>query len=63
MEVLENVAAEYKELSDDKNTVVNYITGNTGQKIVASLLKNLSVMEDGDENDDNPISDSASKAL
>lgn len=35
-----------------------------GQKIVTSLLKNLSKMEgDVDDNDDNPISDSASKAL
>lgn len=42
----------------------NFITGVIGQKIVASLLKNLSKMEeDVDDNDDNPISDSASKAL
>ncbi len=42
----------------------NFITGAYGQKIVASLLKNLSKMEgDADDNDDNPISDSASKAL
>ena len=46
----------------NKNAV-NFITGNYGQKIVASLLQRLSAMEDGDDNDDNPISESASKAL
>lgn len=63
MEIWENVAAEYKEISEENKNAVNYITGTNGQKIVASLLSNLSVMEDGDESDDNPISDSASKAL
>lgn len=42
--------------------VVNYIVGGYGLKIVAGLLKNLVAMSDEDS-DDNPISDSASKAL
>lgn len=43
--------------------VPNFITGALGQKVVTSLLQRLSTMEDGEDNDENPISDSASKAL
>lgn len=46
MEIWENIAGEFKETELENPT--NYITGVNGQKIVASLLKNLSVMEDQD---------------
>lgn len=50
MEVWENMAAEFKENSDTKK-VQNFITGQIGQSIVTSLLKNLAVMEDAEDSD------------
>lgn len=62
-EVWENIAAEYKNDRDIGGTLSNYVVGNVGTAVVSLLLKNLAVMEDEDDNDENPISDSASKAL
>lgn len=64
MEVWENIADQYKELTDAGNkNVANYIVGGYGLKIVAGLLRNLVAMSDEEDSDDNPISDSANKAL
>lgn len=64
MEVWENIADQYKELTDAGNkNVVNYIAGGYGSNIVAGLLRNLVAMSDEEDSDDNPISDSANKAL
>lgn len=64
MEVWENIADQYKELTDAGNkNVSNYIAGGYGLNIVAGLLRNLVAMSDEEDSDDNPISDSANKAL